>query len=186
MTDYLERMIQGGGETLARALRRVEAALEAAALAAGEADREEKRESARAALDREPETDAGRRRDPANVRRSIGGGPYRNEERREEPPVLLEQLKALEGPLFRFQRGTQAGETSGGTAAAGAGSGGSYGGFSRQGREPAEWAAASQTGLWSGGNGRTDSGEVRLPQAEEVDRVFRRDSRRYDGGFFLY
>ena len=35
MTDYLERMIQGGGETLARALRRVEAALEAAALAAG-------------------------------------------------------------------------------------------------------------------------------------------------------
>ena len=95
MTDYLERMIQGGGETLARALRRVEAALEAAALAAGEADREEKRESARAALDREPETDAGRRRDPANVRRDIGGGPYRNEERREGPPALLEQLKAL-------------------------------------------------------------------------------------------
>ena len=185
MTDYLERMIQGGGETLAQALRRVEAALEAAALAAGEADREEERESARAPLDREPETDAESRRDPAKVRRGIGGGLYRSEEKREEPPALLEQLKALEGPLFRLQRGPQAGESSG-AAAAGARTGGSYGGFPRQGRDPAEWAAASQAGLWSGGNGRTDSGETRLLQAEEVDRVFRRDSRRYDGGFFLY
>ena len=40
---------------------------------------------------------------------------------------------------------------------------------------------------WSGGALlRPEVGENAAAGAERLDRIFRRDSRRYDGGFFLY
>lgn len=54
-------------------------------------------------------------------------------------------------------------------------------GFSVPEREPAEgWTAGS------GFAGPAARSAGPLERAEETDRVFRRDSRRYDGGFYLY
>ncbi|MCI8421941.1 MAG: hypothetical protein HFF50_00195 [Lawsonibacter sp.] len=47
------------------------------------------------------------------------------------------------------------------------------------------WPPALDSPLWSGLPGGRTGGEP-LDQAEQVDLAFRRDSRRYDGGFSLY
>ena len=47
----------------------------------------------------------------------------------------------------------------------------------------------AQTGGWTGGGeapAAQTGGAGELETALRVDRAFRRDSRRYDGGFFLY
>lgn len=45
---------------------------------------------------------------------------------------------------------------------------------------------AAEAGGTNGQPGRTREASWEMTQAEQLDRVFRRDSRRYDGGFFLY
>ena len=45
---------------------------------------------------------------------------------------------------------------------------------------------AAEAGEMRGSSGRTDENTWGMGQAEQLDRLFRRDSRRYDGGFFLY
>jgi hypothetical protein len=47
----------------------------------------------------------------------------------------------------------------------------------------AEAAAYRRAVSWSGRS--ADQGEAAI-QAQQLDQIFRRDSRRYDGGFFLY
>lgn len=96
--------------------------------------------------------------------------------------ALLDQLKLLERAVS-----APGGHSSGTAARTGRSGGGS-----------ADWAPLSGGAFpnvnavpasgWPGGTGLRESvgpaGE--LGWVEEADRVFRRDSRRYDGGFYLY
>lgn len=45
-----------------------------------------------------------------------------------------------------------------------------------------EWAQTAEDGAGLGERG----GEFLRPSIRQMDQAFRRDSRRYDGGFFLY
>lgn len=54
---------------------------------------------------------------------------------------------------------------------------------------PSGWLSAGEVRAWTpaeetGPSAPSASGEMRW--AEQADRAFRRDSRRYDGGFYLY
>ena len=49
------------------------------------------------------------------------------------------------------------------------------------------WSVGEEQSRWSGGaHLRPEAGETPMAGAERLDRLFRRDGRRYDGGFFLY
>ena len=118
------------------------------------------------------------------------GVPLEEAERREERSALLEQVRQLERTVgagmgnTTFTRAATKGGLNGGgrsgsaSGLAGAGHGTLYPG----GAEPTLES-------WSPGAGFDHSGltpEGGLRWAEQADREFRRDSRRYDGGFYLF
>ena len=57
--------------------------------------------------------------------------------------------------------------------------------WSRDGRAPFPVDETAPP-IWTGPGARASSPAGELDRAELVDRAFRRDSRRYDGGFYLY
>ena len=182
MTDYLEELLRGSGEVLEEARRRLEELLSPLRPAAPA----QEREGLDAALSRSgrpvssPELRAGETLSPGLP----GEG--------ETPPAAVERTGTEEEPGLPLLGEIQAMEA----RQARVGAGPSDGTQPRR-----EWTDLSL----SGSRARTGSGPLpipaglggRLPEggtvqstgqnwAEEVDRAFRRDSRRYDGGFFLY
>ena len=118
------------------------------------------------------------------------GVPLEEAERREERSALLEQVRQLEwavgagmGNTTFTRSAAQGGPNVGGRSGsalglAGAGHGTLY---------PGEAEPTLES--WSPGAGFDHSGltpEGGLRWAEQADREFRRDSRRYDGGFYLF
>ena len=209
MTDYLEELLRGRGQALEEARRRLEELLSPlqptnssetkdgkwispqermpALLEAGRggppSDESADSDESLTAVEgrqREPPAAAGRGGWPegeaARARAAWMQGMTGEEEREELP--LLEEVRTLE------------------TRRAGVGAGLPGGP-----RERRAWADLTAPGSWT----MSGSGPLSIPAglggqlpgggavqstgqswAEEVDRAFRRDSRRYDGGFFLY
>lgn len=96
-------------------------------------------------------------------------------DRRTGPAPLLEELRRLERAAASLPaRTAAAGQTGGSVPHAGTWPG-------RTALPP-----APEGGAWTALRGPAPSPGGELDQAERVDRIFRRDSRRYDGGFYLY
>ena len=198
MVDYLEQSLERT-EALLEEVRRLERGLSALTAAPGgeappsggeedseqkEAGREDGAETGRAVADPVLEgipsplpSYAGERSDAASEEEgeNQAGGLKKS-----ETPALLRQMKRLEraeavpaGEAFRRWRAGA--ETSGGYP------------VSLPGSRAASLPGAA-VGAGSGQNavlsGAPSADEVRW--VERADRVFRRDSRRYDGGFYLY
>lgn len=216
MPDYLEELLGNAEDLLEQVKRlewglsgltpeRREAAPEETAPVSGETDDPEERRR-RAALEglwEEKEAggrgyDPASRRDPSQTRREEQT--FRRREREEEiasslerPGAeeeqfqpegsfpLLEQLERLERAALPL--------TSGGTGA------GRKTGFDLDLSAPLRTGAAfsgpsgAMEAGWSTGGGLEPNAapaEEELRWAERADRAFQRDSRRYDGGFYLY
>ena len=118
------------------------------------------------------------------------GVPLEEAERREERSVLLGQMRQLEravgagtGNTTFTRSAAQGGPNVGGRS-------GSALGLAGPGRGTLYPGEAEPTlESWSPGAGFDHSGltpEDGLRWAEQADREFRRDSRRYDGGFYLF
>ena len=208
MIDYLEPLEGESADALREALRRAEALPAAGPSAAGETTLEYGAE-AKPARGISPE---GREAEPGGVSaedgpvyRAEGETPGVGEEPGPEvppsageeaaPPPLLEQLEALEGALAgagRLER-ESASEPERRTAGFSLPAPGQRGGF-------ASPAGAEGTDLSPAAGGRAEPGAASLARlraarpswgeetvrAEELDRALQRDSRRYDGGFFMY
>lgn len=194
MTDYLE---EAGAED-EEALWELERQL--AALLAGGAARKAVWAEERTPGERSPEAadlagtkaapqtgQTGDRRGRSGAERAGETPPAGPEEREAEPEEgegarpLLDQFRALERAAARVARADP------------------EPGLSRGGRavEPAAPRTAGRGGAISGGEpagalwrdtagAEGPGGAETLPWLERADRAFRRDSRRYDGGFYLY
>ena len=183
MTDYLEKLLQGSGEVLEEARRRLEELLSPLPSTALTQNQEERNaappQSGRRSVPT-PDFQAGEMTPP-----ELPG-----EER--ASPSAAEQTVAEEAPGLPLLGEVQALEAR--RAGVGAGLPGGL-------RERRAWADLAAPGSWT----MSGSGPLSIPAGlggqlpgggavqstgqswtEEVDRAFRRDSRRYDGGFFLY
>lgn len=195
MTDYLEALLQEGG-VLLEEMRRLERGLLNPGPAAEEVAFE------RNVLQKEWEAadsvpaPAGAERTALFQREKAGqadGPPDWTGERQKERPALLEQLEHLER-LERISLSVggaalrEGGSAAGGTAEEKRGFPHS---LSRPGleggKELSDWAALPVSG-WppSAGAEMEALGLEEANWAERADRAFRRDSRRYDGTFYLY
>lgn len=208
MIDYLEQLLEGA-DALAEQVRRLERGLSGPG-AARTGERE-----AHVPLRTGGETAGsfpqGGRAAPAQEEAAQAGRGERGRERREASPAPFQNTQGPETPervLAPLERGEEAGlprqlerlERAVRSAARQSSAGwersieepwdGPAGllsvsrpgrGFFAPEREPAEgWTAGS------GFAGPAARSAGPLERAEETDRVFRRDSRRYDGGFYLY
>ena len=183
MTDYLSDILDAGEDALERALRRTEDTLAGAEGASG-LDRkagqpaaeehfagEDRLEEAQQASGSgsgwaglpspAPETDI-----PA-----AGGQPEEESQPSGTPGWAEDAAQPLAGALEQADR-------SAAQAAALAGR--------EQARPAPGQGAAERSGWMSSVQPGRDGGAGELETALRVDRAFRRDSRRYDGGFFLY
>lgn len=184
MTDYLTELLGPEEDALERAIRRAENAL--AGGSAKEAEAEEKPSPGKEAARVEPETER------LEAVRSFG--------ERAGLPLVLPRESTQEERNAALRGGTEEGSTpefarSEAQPLAGA--------LQKADRSAAQAdvltrgaAAAQSTGgrtaedrAWTA-MGRAEPGQTaaggELETAQRVDRAFRRDSRRYDGGFFLY
>lgn len=209
MTDYLEPRQEENEEALWEAVRRLRDVLSGPEGArTGTAEDTEARGKAESAagpgasgrmaeLETVPSAAAPSRAEQAMVEAQV----VRTESRSAEPEnrteeagtalPLLAEAEALDRALARSE---QAALTAGG-------------GYRETGlrereepKSPRTWLPEGRGGnaswtelAWSGQEGAVSAaGQVPVPwpreplQAEQLDRLFRRDSRRYDGGFFLY
>lgn len=189
MIDYLTELPEPGEGALERALRRVEDALagggpgrsggteEREPAPAGAADREEPEEGIGEAA-RSPEEGAGRvgspfpapglEDDAAGDGGGTGGGFAQAFTRPESWPEAQPLAEAL---ARADRRAARAAALTGGEPPPAE--------PERRRAEGREWTAPGRSP-----RNRAAGGE--LETARQVDRAFRRDSRRYDGGFFLY
>lgn len=185
MTDYLTQLLDPGADALERALRQAENAL--AGGRPGETETEgEKSSPAGETAWTEPE--AGRSETdlslkeraglsqslPREAAREENNGALRGGTGDEVAPEFAQfEAQPLAGALRQADRSAaQAEILTRGAAAQSTGD--------RTAVESRAWTAmgrAEPGGTASGGE---------LETAQRVDRAFRRDSRRYDGGFFLY
>ena len=206
MTDYLELVSAEHERALLELERRLEWALSGLAQAGGaEESPSAGEESEGPAADGEP---AERRARPLEERPDADGAPLSEETEGQEeqrkkrlerrtrsaaenrPAALLAELEQLEraaGYLSEQGAASSAAGQPDGPASIGAGR-----------RWPVSLAAADAyayaggealgmggSAPWRGGRGETT--EISSPDwTERTDRAFRRDSRRYDGGFYLY
>ena len=205
MTDYLEEQ-EEQAEALEENLARLEGALAALGLGAPEKASEAAEESAAPAFlpgsqtAAETETALSQARD---WEKEEEGENQLSSPKGEESPPLLEQAGALEAALAGLdilRAGT--GEES---AFAGLWRGAVVGReetwTQRESRQQEHWpdrplsrnGSADLQGLSSDGETRPGSPrsgaaawDRETEEARRMDRIFRRDSRRYDGGFFLY
>ena len=99
-------------------------------------------------------------------------------DRRTGQVPLLEELERLERAANSIPGpGAALRQTGGSDLSAGT--------WSRGGRAPFPVDETAPP-IWTGPGARASSPAGELDRAELVDRAFRRDSRRYDGGFYLY
>ena len=183
MTDYLEKLLQGSGEVLEEARRRLEELLFPLPSAALTQNQEERNATP---------PQSGRRPVPSPDSQvgEMTSLELPGEER--DSPAAAEQTVAGEAPGLPLLGEVQALEAR--RAGVGAGLPGGT-------RDRGAWADLSAPGsrnvsgsgplsMPAGLGGQLPGGgtvqSVGQYWAEEVDRTFRRDSRRYDGGFFLY
>lgn len=184
MTDYLTQLLGPGADALERALRQAEHALagrrpretegEELSPADGTAWRES--EAERLDTDRSPKGKAGlpqglpREFAQEAMNTALRGGV----EDGIAPEIAQSEARPLAGALQRADRSAaQAGTLTRGASAV----------HPTRDRTKAEDLARTAVGRAQRGRDGT-GGE--LDTAQQVDRAFRRDSRRYDGGFFLY
>ena len=186
MTDYLTQLLDPGADALERALRQAENAL--AGGKTGETETEGKDLSpAGETVWTEPE--AGRSETDLSPKKQAGLPQGLPQEAMQEaintalrdgtgdgfaPEFARSEAQPLAGALQQADRSAAQAEilTRGAAASQSAGD--------RTAVENRAWTAmgrAEPGGTASGGE---------LETAQRVDRAFRRDSRRYDGGFFLY
>lgn len=215
MPDYLEELL-GGAEDLLEQVKRLErglsgltperreAAPEETAPASGETDDPEERRR-RAVLSEaiwEGREAGGRRYDPASrqnpVRTQEEPAPRRRSREEEialppERPGAEEERFRMEGfsPLLtqleRLERAALPLPLGGAGAGRETSPARDMGVPSRAGTALAGKAGAAEEGWGGGGPDRYAAPvEEELRWAERADRAFRRDSRRYDGGFYLY
>ena len=194
MTDYLALIAEKEPDTLLEQARRLEGAL--SALAERKAGEELKtsspphlssqnRENTEKAAGMGEETMALETAQQASALSQLQGS-----ERRQAPHFpLLDQLRTLDGAFGLEERRAEAGAetqaywTAGRTAARG-GTAAERTGQLPHGAAPLPGAGAGAAGPLGGRAALQSSGEAAW--AEQADRAFRRDSRRYDGGFYLY
>ena len=209
MTDYLEELLRGRGQALEEARRRLEELLSPlqptnssetkdgkwispeegmpALLEAGRggppSDESADSDESLTAVEgrqREPPAAAGRGAWPegeaARARAAWMQGMTGEEEREELP--LLEEVRTLETRRAGVGAGLPGGTRDRGAWADLSG----LGSRNVSGSGPLSMPAGLGGQLPGGGTVQS----VGQNWAEEVDRTFRRDSRRYDGGFFLY
>lgn len=185
MTDYLTQLLDPGADALERALRQAEHALARGRLGETETEGEElppvgetartEPETAAAEAGLSPKGQAGlpqglpREAAQEEINGALRGGAGDGF----APEFALFEAQPLAGALRQADRSAAQAEIL--TRGAPAQSTGD-----RTAAENRAWTAM----------GRTDPGGTaaggELETAQRVDRAFRRDSRRYDGGFFLY
>ena len=215
MTDYLELTWPGQEDALLEQTRRLERAL-SRLIAGGQPEPEGPEEENRSRARERPagagtegvgeaeaellSPDGSRRRTPGpRLERMAPDAPWpgwaegEGDPERESLPLEVQltrldrAVRVADGPLRSGLSGPDEGtrparRRPGGGAGAGSAPGRALPG---EGWEP-DWgrAAAGEGGLPYGRGGPGAWEETRW--AEQADRVFRRDSRRYDGGFYLY
>ena len=185
MTDYLEKLLQGSGEVLEEARRRLEELLSPLPSTALTQNQEERNAAPPQSGRRSGSAPAFQAGEMLALELPLPGNEGAS-------PTAAERTVAEEAPGLPLLGEVQALETR--RAGVGAGLPGGT-------RDRRAWADLS--GL--GSRNVSGSGPLSMPAglggqlpgggtvqsagqswAEEVDRTFRRDSRRYDGGFFLY
>lgn len=216
MPDYLEELLGGAEDLLEQVKRlerglsgltpeRREAAPEETALASGETDDPEERRRWAVLSEAvwEEREAGGRRYDPASrqnpVRTQEEEPAPRRRSREEEialPPerpeaeeerFRMEGFSPLLAQLERLERAALPLSLGGAGAGRGTGPALDLGVPPRAGTALAGKAGAAEEGWGGGGPDRYAAPvEEELRWAERADRAFRRDSRRYDGGFYLY
>lgn len=180
MTDYLTELLRPEEDALERAIRRAENAL--AGGSAKEAEAEEKPSPGKEAARAEPETERleAVRSSGERAGRSLGLPRESTQEERNtalrggtEDGLAPEFAQPLAGALQKADRSAAQADVLTRGAAASQSTGDRT-------AEDRAWTAM----------GRAEPGQTAaggdLDTAQRVDRAFRRDSRRYDGGFFLY
>lgn len=185
MTDYLTQLLDPGADALERALRQAENALaggktgetetEGEELSPAEGTTRQTSEAGRPETDLSPKERAGLHRGLPRetmqeaINTALGGGTgdgFAPEFTQFEPQPLAGALRQADRSAAQAEiltRGAPAQSTGDRTAV-----------------ESRAWTAmgrAEPGGTAAGGE---------LETVQRVDRAFRRDSRRYDGGFFLY
>lgn len=184
MTDYLTQLLRPEEDALERAIQRAENALAGGRVKKAEA--EEEPSSGKEAARAEPETERLETVRSSGERAGLPLGlprEFTQEERStalrggaEEgstPEFARPEAQPLAGALQRADRSAARADvlTRGAAAAQSTGD---------RTAEDRAWTAM----------GRAEPGQTaaggELETAQRVDRAFRRDSRRYDGGFFLY
>lgn len=185
MTDYLTQLLDPGADALERALRQAENALAGGKTEETETEGEESSPAGETAW---TEPEAGRleaaRSSGERAGRSLGLPRESTQEERntalrggaEEnfaPEFARSEAQPLAGALQKADRSAAQADvlTRGAAAAQSTGD---------RTAEDRAWTAMGRAEL-----GQTAAGGE-LETAQRVDRAFRRDSRRYDGGFFLY
>lgn len=184
MTDYLTQLLDPGADALERALRQAEHALaggrpketEGEELSPADGTAWAEPETEWLDTDRSPKGKAGlpqklpREFTQEAMNTALRGGAQDGI----APEIARPEARPLAGALQRADRSAaQADVLTRGAAAA----------QSTGDRTKAEDLARTSMGRAQRGRDGTGGG---LDTAQQVDRAFRRDSRRYDGGFFLY
>lgn len=185
MTDYLTQLLRPEEDALERAIRRAENALAGGSAKEAEAEEEPSpgKETARAEpeterldTDRSPKGKAGLPQGlPREFAREAMNTALRGgTEEGFSPEFAQSEAQPLAGALQRADRSAaQAGALTRGASAI---------------RPTGDRTAVedlARTAMGRAQRGRDGTGGE-LDTAQQVDRAFRRDSRRYDGGFFLY
>ena len=183
MTDYLEKLLQGSGEVLEEARRRLEELLSPLPSTALTQNQEERNaappQSGRPPVP-SPDFQAGEMTPPelpGEERASPSAAEQTVAEEASGLP-LLGEVQALEARRAGVGAGLPGGTRDRGAWADLSG----LGSRNVSGSGPLSMPAGLGGQLPGGGTVQS----VGQNWAEEVDRTFRRDSRRYDGGFFLY
>ena len=184
MTDYLTELLRPEEDALERAIRRAENAL--AGGSAKEAEAKEKPSPGREAARAEPEDERLEtvRSFGERAGRSLGLPRESTQEERNtalrggaeegfSPEFAQSEAQPLAGALQKADRSAAQADVLTRGAAASQSTGDRT-------AEDRAWTAMGRAEL-----GQTAAGGE-LETAQRVDRAFRRDSRRYDGGFFLY
>ena len=202
MTDYLE-LLEEGADALLEQARRLERILAAGGSTqkegAEESFTDQEKEGAEALLlsrrelgqgafsgtEKPGEAEGGAA--PASPEATREAAGLETDEREGEGFPLLEELTRLERAAALTGSGKRAGESApGGALTRGRRGGEDLGAWPRSAAAPLTALPGAEGGNASSLSGRQTLFSRETGWAEQADRVFRRDSRRYDGGFYLY